>query len=140
MVDFNDSLESDFARSVLSLAAETTPVGPRAFYNKDGDCIEFFISDESFYAERIDGLVTVYYGQESGEIVGSLIKGVKRFVEQMTKSSPGFVIEIEDGPVRLAHLFTAGMWKQGDSVMRKAYKKLRDAAEESSAEVELCLS
>jgi hypothetical protein len=132
-VDMND----DFAKKVLAMVPETSPTGPSIFYNEDGDCIEFIFGDESFRAERIDGLVTVYYGRESGEIVGSLIKGVRRFVREFSRESPGFVIEVEDGPVKLWHLITAGMWKQGDPVRLTAYKKIRDAAERLGVSFEM---
>src|SRR5579885_1246925 len=107
---------ADFERTVMGLAAATPPQSPRAFYNRYGDCIEFLISNESFYAERVDDLLTVYYGQESREIVGSLLKGVGRLFAEFAKSSPGFVIDVEDGRIRLSHLLTAGMWKHGDEI------------------------
>ena len=126
-----------WCKAALNEAPDMMPSESRVFYNTDGDCIEFLISDESFYAERVDKLLTVYYGRESGEIVGSLVKGVKRFIAEMTRTSPGFAIEVQDGRVRLKHLFTAGMWKQGDPIKVKSYKKLRDYAEELSIEAEL---
>jgi hypothetical protein len=46
---------------------------PIAHHDPDGDCIEFIASDESYYAQRLDSLVTVYIGRETGEIVGSFI-------------------------------------------------------------------
>lgn len=132
-IDMND----DFAKKVLAMVPETAPIGPFVFYNEDGDCLEFIFGEESFRAERIDGLVTVYYGRESGEIVGSLIKGVRRFVREFSRESPGFVIEVEDGPVKLWHIITAGMWKQGDHVRLMTYKKIRDAAERLGVEFEM---
>lgn len=131
--DAND----DFARLVLAGVGESPEAKPCAYYNQDGDCIEFLFSTESYYAERIDKLVTVYYGRESGQIVGSLIKGVRRFLQEILDASPGFVIDLQDGRIRLEHLFSAGMWKHGDPVARVTYKKLRDAADRARLEVEL---
>lgn len=136
MNDANLESDSAFSRRILA-TAEPPMEGPRAFYNEDGDCVEFLVSNEGFYGERIDNLVTVYYGRESGAIVGGLIKDIKRFVQRILKECPGFVIEVEDGPVKLAYLFTAGMWKQGDSVRLHKYKKLRDAAEFYDVSVEM---
>lgn len=133
LIDTND----DFVQLALAGAAATPPREPRAFYNEDGDCIEFLTSDQGFRMERIDKLVTVYYGRETGEIVGALLKGVKRFVHEYLKDSPGFAIDVQDGHVRLACLFTAGMWKQGDSIRLHTYKKLRDAADQFDLSVDV---
>src|ERR1019366_2848141 len=37
---------------------------PMACYNPAGDCIEFLVSNEPYYAKRMDGWVTVYYSEE----------------------------------------------------------------------------
>ncbi len=124
----------DFATSLLEGVSEPETV-PQAFYNKDGDCIEFLISNESYYAERVDDLLTVYHSQESDDIVGSLVKGVSTFVRHVLQASPGFAIEIQDGEMCLTHLFTAGMWQSGDDVRVQAYKRLRDSAGEHHVSV-----
>lgn len=132
-IDINDA----FGQMVLAGAVDSPPPCPRAFYNEDGDCIEFLISNQGYRMERIDKLVTVYYGRETGEIVGALLKGVKRFVREYLKDSPGFAIDVQDGHVRLACLFTAGMWKQGDKVRLHTYKKLRDEADHADLSVDV---
>ena len=68
-------MNASFEELVLEKAKEAPPFRPTAHYDADGDCIEFIMTDESFYAERIDPLVTVYYGEDTKEIVGSLISG-----------------------------------------------------------------
>ena len=55
---------------------------PTVTYIRDGDCIEFFARPGSYYAERLDDLVTVYLDRKSGEIVGSVIKGVSTFCKK----------------------------------------------------------
>lgn len=132
-IDMND----EFARGLLEAATDQPTREPRAYYNSDGDCIEFLWSDESYYAERIDPILTVYYGRESKQIVGSLIKRVKPFLQETTRTSPGFMIEVEDGRIRLQHLLTAGMWRSGQPLIVKTYKKLRDTAQASNIEVEI---
>ncbi len=95
-----------------------------------------------FYAERIDSLVTVYYSETTGDIVGSLIKGVRKFIAEMSKKAPGFRIEIEDGKVRLEHLFNLRMWyaEEPRKEIILAYRKLRDVAEQVDAEAVLCFA
>ena len=119
---------------------------PAAFYNHDGDCIEFFFSNEPFKAERLDSLVTVYRGRDSNEVVGSLIKGVSKLVKGILKRAPGFKIEIRDGRVKLEYLIMACLWSSerdpaGTEV--KVYNTLREAAEQSDVETdarELCVA
>src|SRR5690606_15944876 len=109
-IDVNDEL----SQKLLAGAAKVPLAKPRAYYDEDGDCIEFLFSDESYYAERMDCLLTVYYGRDSREVVGSLIKGVRRFIGEVREHAPGFKVEFRDGKVRLKHIFTAGLWKRGD--------------------------
>jgi hypothetical protein len=85
---------SDFARRMLLLARSAEDFKPTANYDPDGDCIEFVAKPDPFHAERIDDLVTVYYSQDTGEVVGSLIKGVSKFCREVLQKMPGFRIEI----------------------------------------------
>src|SRR3954452_11312004 len=101
---------SDFAKCMLLLARPDEQFEPTATYDPDGDCIEFLAKPDPFYAERVDDLVTVYYSQESNEVVGSLIKGVRSFRDRISQAMPGFKIEIKDGRVRLVHIFRAQLW------------------------------
>src|SRR5437016_12242363 len=101
---------AEFAAQVAELARNAGPPQPTAVYDPDGDCIEFLAKPDPFYAERVDDLVTVYYSQETGEVVGSLLKGVSRFCRQMLEKMPGFRVEIHDGRVQLVHIFSARLW------------------------------
>lgn len=126
---------SDFAAHVLKLAQDSPAFQPAATYDRDGDCIEFLIKPDPFYAERVDDLVTVYFSQESKEIVGSLIKGIRGLLDKF----PGLKIEIEDGRLRLVHLFRASFWNKQDpqQIETLTYRKLIEVAEESNVETEL---
>jgi len=87
--------------------------------------------------------VTVYYSQETGEVVGSLIKGVSKFCKALLERMPGFRIEIRDGRVSLEHIFRASLWFSDfapEDLPTLTYQKLILMAEESEAEAELCLS
>ena len=130
---------SEFAAHMLELAQNAPPFEPSATYDPDGDCIEFVAKADSFYAERIDDLVTVYYSHETNEIVGSLIKSISRFNREVVQKVPGFKIEIHDGRVRLVHLFRAKLWTSDlgpDDVVTIAYRKLLKVAEDSDVETE----
>jgi hypothetical protein len=131
---------SDFAKQMLLLARPAEQFRPTATYDADGDCIEFLAKPDPFYAERVDELVTVYYSQESGELIGCLLKGVSRFCKQMLERMPGFRIEIHEGKVRLVHIFRARLWsspREPQDVLTLIYRKLIDVAEEADAGVEL---
>ena len=132
---------AEFAERVLSLTHPEVPFAQQAAYDHDGDCIEFVARPDSFYGERIDDLITVYRSQESNEIVGALIKGVRDFCESMFEKYPGFRIEIEDGKVKLAYLFLAKLWAikhTPSDLLTLTYKKLIEVAEESGIEAEMC--
>lgn len=130
----------EFAALVLSKVPPGQAFKPTAYYDADGDCIEFISAPDSYYAERIDSLLTVYRSQETNEIVGSLIKGVRQFIQQVVQRAPGFRIEVRDGRIKLTHLFTAKLWTQSmdaNAVPGIVYQKLRDQAEETGAEADV---
>src|SRR5436190_23109222 len=123
----------EFAAKVAELARSAGPPQPTAVYDADGDCIEFLSSPEPFYAERVDELVTVYYSQETNEIIGSLIKGASKFCNDILKRLPGFRLEVIDRNVRLEHIFLAKLWStEHDSagLATITYRKLIQVAEE----------
>ena len=78
----------EFAKRMMLLARPAEQFRPTATYDPDGDCIEFLAKPDSFYAERVDDLVTVYYSQETGEVIGSLIKGVSKFCKTLLEKCP----------------------------------------------------
>jgi len=131
----------DFAERMMLLARPAEQFEPTAIYDPDGDCIEFLAKPDSFYAERVDDLVTVYYSQETQEVIGSLIKGVRGFSQKILKAMPGCQIEIRDGRVRLVHIFRARLWTSKAAPERSialTYEKLIKVAEDSQVETEMC--
>lgn len=66
-----------FEEFVLAGCPPAEVFRPFASYDPDGDCIEFFATNESFYGERLGPLVTIYRGQETGEVVGVLVEDIK---------------------------------------------------------------
>jgi len=134
---------SEFAKRMMLMARPAEQFKPTATYDPGGDCIEFLAKPDPFYAERIDDLVTVYYSQETGELTGSLIKGVSNFCREVLAKLPGFQIEIHDPPVRLQHIFQARLWSsqsQPDDLATLTYRKLIEISDEAVVDGELCLS
>lgn len=130
----------EFARRMMLLAKPAAKFKPTANYDRDGDCIEFLAKPDPFNAERVDDLVTVYYSQETGEVIGSLIKGVSDFYREVLQKAPGFGIAIEDGRIRLEHIFLARLWTSEadlDEMVTLTYRKLIDVAEEADVETEM---
>lgn len=130
---------AEFAKQMMLLAKPPEQFRPTATYDPDGDCIEFLAKPDPFYAERIDDLVTVYYSQETDDVVGSLIKGVSKFCEELLQKLPGFKIEIQDGRVKVEHIFRARLWsspRQPQSLPTLTYQKLIDVAEHVDVETE----
>ena len=134
---------AEFAKRMMLMARPAAHFEPVATYDSDGDCIEFLAKPDPFYAERIDDLVTVYISQETGELIGSVLKGVSKFCTEIMERMPGFKIEIHDGPFRLVHIFRARLWSQQHDphdLITLTYQKLIDVAGETVIDGELCLS
>ena len=113
---------------------------PTATYIPAGDCIEFVARPGRYRAQRLDDRITVYVSEQTGEIVGSLIKGVQALCRQLGERYPGFKINIEDGRIRLEHLFLAHFWSEPlpSKPVQRTYRTLIEVAEETKAEAELC--
>lgn len=83
--------------------------------------------------------MTVYYSQETHEVIGSLIKGASRFCGEILKRLPGFRIEVIDRDVRLEHIFLAKLWSADHDpadVATITYRKLIKVAEETGVKLE----
>src|SRR5712691_10044185 len=127
----------EFAKRMMLMAKPASEFKPTAYYDADGDCIEFLAKPDPFFEERIDDLVTVYYSQKTGEVIGSLIKGVSKLTKRLAQKLPGFLYTIEDWRIRMEHLFLAGMWLQESepqAIDVLAYKKLAEIAERTSVD------
>lgn len=120
-------MTSEFKEFVASVPSPEGSFSPFAYYDHAGDCIEFFVENEMYYGQRLDALVTVYIGEKSGKVVGSLIKGVSQFLKEALQRNPGLWNDIETGHIRLEYLFTASMWKDMGT-QAVTYKALRESA------------
>ena len=99
---------------------------PFAFYNADGDCVEFFAKAESHYGERINDYVTVYRAVETNEVIGSIIKNVRALCAELTASNPQVSIIVKDEHICIQHLFFLWWTQHADST--PVYQKLTELA------------
>lgn len=130
----------EFAAKIAELARAPEQFSPTAYYDPDGDGIEFLARPDNFYAQRVDDLVTVYYSEETGAVIGSLLKGVTPLCKGLLNRLPGFKIEIEHGKVKLVHIFLAKLWASEvapNDLATLTYQKLIDVARQADVEVEL---
>jgi hypothetical protein len=134
----------EFAEAVMGLGQPQEEFKASVTYIPEGDCLECVFAPDDYYGERIDGLVTVYYSRETGQIVGSLVKGFDAFCRRILKDFPSVMIVIQDGTVKLEHMFLAyilGMGARYDTSLALTYQKLIEKAEESELRAPLeCVS
>ena len=123
----------EYAKEVMEICGEVKPKFPVAYHDPDGDCIEVLVEPGRFYSERIDDLVTVYYSEENEEIIGCLIKGIKRVLD----ANPKTQIVIQAGRIRLSEFFIVGFLTQDNADMHM-YQKLRACVDQYNIETELC--
>lgn len=134
-------VNDDFAKLALECIDKDVKFEPVAIYDKDGDCVEFLTSNESFYAKRMDDLVTVYYSQETDEIIGSLIKGVSKYISKLNETMPGFIVEIHKGSNMLWQLFQIRIWEKNMEPMQvHIYKELQEVAERTKVLTPKCIA
>jgi len=134
--------KDEFAEIILSMPAPEGPFQPTATYDPDGDCIEFIIKDDDFYAHRMDDLVTVYYSEKDNQLVGAFVKSIKSFCKKFMQRSPYFAVVVEKPPVRLSCLFVARLMelegqanKQELRVAATVYQELITQAEQKNVEI-----
>ena len=100
--------EQEFTAKVLEIAGKPVErFKPFAFHNTDGDCIEFFVSPDDYFAERIDDYLTLYLDMDTEQIVGFVVKNVKRIMDRLSASKTATAFVIDDGKVCLRSLFNS---------------------------------
>jgi hypothetical protein len=102
--------EQEFADAVFEIAAQVqSEFKPSVFLNEDGDCVEFFVSKNEYYAKRIDDYLTLYLEEETGEIAGFVVKNITRILDNVSAGMDcSFVIR--DGEMCLEAMFAAMVW------------------------------
>lgn len=122
----------DYAKAVMKICGDSEIEFPAVYHDQDGDCIEVLVSAGPFYGERIDDLVTVYFSETTGEIVGCLIKGIKKLLDKDPKTQ----IILHAGKIRLSDFFLVGFLTQKAADLHM-YQKLRQCVEQYNIETEL---
>jgi hypothetical protein len=69
MTDIHEFLET--------LSVSTEPFRPFVFHNIDGDCLEFYVSQNNFYGKYIDNYLSILLDMDTDEIVGFIIDNIK---------------------------------------------------------------
>ncbi len=132
----------EFEAAIDEMVADAAGNGfePHADYIPEGDCLEFFAAPDDYYAERIDGYVTVYYSRKTQEIIGMLIKGYRAICRKIAdKQAAGMQIDVTDGSVSMALIIKVQM--EGASQpkpLSRSYEKMYQVAERSHVKAELC--
>lgn len=128
------NLHQEIIRQVGALGGVAKSFTPMSCYNADGDCIEFHLSNECFFARRLDGWFTVYIGEDSGEVVGGVIKGVKA---SLLRRFPGIKIDVDGNKVSVAVLLRAAAYQSSDEIKQRAYKDIISKAEKNKLTTDL---
>lgn len=136
-----------FVERLFEVAGE--PVAtfqPFTFHNTDGDCIEFFVSSEDYFAERIDDYLTLYLDIDTEQIVGFVVKNVKRILADLSCNRAALAFVVDDGRVRLRSLFVAlfsdsKLEAQKQDIIVREYSKVVNLAESHRLdEIELAIA
>ncbi|MCK4793239.1 MAG: hypothetical protein KAV87_56435 [Desulfobacteraceae bacterium] len=133
------SNDNEFVKKVLAAENLSGQFEPQVYYDEDADCVEFVSAPDDFYAERIDELITVYYSRENNELIGSLIKGVRALLQ----TRPSLGILVQDGRVKLAHIFIAHIAMERQDLQEHVtvvYRHLIAQAEANKAEFEMSIA
>ncbi|MDR2707028.1 MAG: hypothetical protein LBC02_14740 [Planctomycetaceae bacterium] len=133
MTVLSDTKYTEFLKIFDMENISTKSFCPFVFYNKEGDCFEFYVSQNSYYSERIDDYLTVFLDMETNEIVGFMIKNVKRIVEMASSSKTAWSFIVDDGEVRLNALFVMILSNdrshENKEILVREYKKVIEIAE-----------
>ena len=104
------------------------PFRPYAEYIEDGDCLEFFVSNDMFRAEIVDGWLTLYYSERTDCISGGLVKGVRN---HLMRKFPGVRFRIIDNKAEVTLLLElASLASSGDELVHRTYQSAMEAVSE----------
>lgn len=109
-------------RDLKQYLAENSCKGfrPVPHYFPTGDYVTLYVKEERCHAERVDDLLTVFLSNDTGEMVGGKIKGVKRLLEAMGMF--GAVVQRDD--VSLEMFFVMGKASAKDPGQRRRYEEV----------------
>lgn len=126
---------SDFSNRLAEIIGPVVELfEPFVLPNPDGDCVEFFVSPENYFAERVDDYVTVYRCMDDETtIVGFVIKNISRILENLSRKQQLMKFIVQDDQVQIRVLFTAML---SDDMLVRAnssvtYQEVADIAEKN---------
>lgn len=117
--------DEEYANAVFEIAAqEQCEFSPFVAPNEDGDCVEFFVSPNDYYAKRIDDYLTLYLDEETENVVGFVVKNITRILNRVAARQADYAFVIRDGEMRLEALFTAMFFgdERRGTYVREYYK------------------
>lgn len=87
----NPLSNEEFARLAMDAYLEHEQLGiewkPCAFYNEDGDLIEWHSERVRYYGERVNEIITLYRAEDDDRIVGGCIKNIDYILGNREKPS-----------------------------------------------------
>jgi len=106
------------------------PVGkfaPCAYYGPEEDALMFYFRNDPDYAKRINSRVTVYLSEDTDELVGCQIKGVRRVLDELgqldlTIKHGGFKLEM----VLLAFMEPMLQRPETRNIYREVYRRAKE--------------
>ncbi|MDR0328507.1 MAG: hypothetical protein LBI05_09455 [Planctomycetaceae bacterium] len=123
--------DEEYANEVFEIASQARcEFSPFALPNEDGDCVEFFVSPNDFYAKRIDDYLTLYIEEGTDEVAGFVVKNISRILERVATQQAAYSFVIQDGEVRLEALFTSMFLNDGWQITHvREYRTVVDIAQ-----------
>lgn len=97
--------------------AQAKPLTPMPHYLLEGDQLTLFFREDLPYAERVDDLLTVYFSDETDELVGCKIKGVSLLVQNVVS-----IVGVQDDNIDITFLFLSAA--TGNRQPREEYYQL----------------
>jgi len=94
-----------FASMALANFPKDFQFRPFAEYIAEGDCIQVITKEGSYYGERIDHLLTLFFSNETDEPTGFLIKGVSK----LTKTIKPIKGVFENDKIKISYLIVMKM-------------------------------
>jgi hypothetical protein len=91
------------AKDLMKYLEQTKPRGfdPRPYYGPEEDSLTFYFKNTESYGKRVDELLTLFLSVKDDELVGCLVKGVRRNLKRLGR----FGIAITHRKVRLGLFF-----------------------------------
>ena len=103
--------DEEYANAVFEIAAQAQQQHgeflPFILPNEDGDCVEFFVLSNDYYAKRVDDYLTLYLDEETEEVVGFVIKNITRILRRVATQQAVYSFVIREGEMCLHALFAA---------------------------------